>query len=137
MSIPRRLLRIATEKLKSGIDDFVGDAEWVPSYSRRSGTRGDARQELEDFLRDPTGATTQAPPPRARPAPSPLAAEFQLLGLEPTRETAAIHQAWRRFARENHPDRFSGDPAAQKAAQERFVTAQEAYERILEHLGES
>src|SRR5262245_9923461 len=136
MSIPRRLLRIATEKLKGGIDDFVGEADWVPSYSRRSGTRRDARQELEDFLQDPVCARAQAaPPPHANPAVSLLAAEFKLLGLEPTDEPAAIHQAWRRFARANHPDRFTGDPTAQKAAQERFVKAQEAYERILEQMG--
>jgi DnaJ-domain-containing protein 1 len=137
MSIPRRLLRIATEKLKTGIDGLV-DEGWVPSYSRPGGTRRDARRELEDFLNDPVNARAEAQAAsRPRPPLSPLAAEFKLLGLEPTAEPAAVHQAWRRFARENHPDRFTGDPPAQKAAQERFVKAQEAYERILDHLGGS
>src|SRR5438128_4803797 len=135
MSIPRRLLRIATEKLKTGIDGLV-DEGWVPTYSRPGGTRRDARQELEDFLNDPVNARAEAQaPPRPRPTLAPLAAEFKLLGIEPTAEAPAIHRAWRRFARENHPDRFAGDLAAQKAAQERFVKAQEAYQRILDHLG--
>jgi DnaJ-domain-containing protein 1 len=134
MSIPRRLLRIATEKLKTGIDGLV-DEGWVPSYSRPGGTRRDARQELDDFLNDPVNARAEAQaPPQRPPRLSPLAAEFKLLDLEPTTETTAIHQAWRRFARENHPDRFTGDPAAQKAAQERFVKTQAAYQRILDHL---
>ena len=49
----------------------------------------------------------------------------------------AVRRAWRRLARDNHPDRFPGDLHAQAAARERFLDAQQAYERVLAHLGAS
>jgi DnaJ-domain-containing protein 1 len=132
MSIPRRLLRIAADKLRTGIDGFVGEEDgWIPSYSRKRSIAGDARQELEDFLRDPNRA---AAPPPARETPHPLVRDFATLGLKPTAGLEEVQKAWRRCARDNHPDRYSGDPPAQKAAQERFLIAQAAYERIVEDI---
>ena len=46
MSIPRRLLRIAVDKIREGIDEGM---EWIPGTSPRK----DARRELDDFLADP------------------------------------------------------------------------------------
>jgi DnaJ-domain-containing protein 1 len=131
MSIPRRLLNIAKEKLMEGVEGFGDLAE---SVLPPRGRRGDAASELEDYLRDPHGFDAPPPPP---PPPHPLAAEYTRLGLEPGVPLEAVRRAWRRLARDNHPDRFPGDPKAQAAARERFLTAQQAYEKILAHMGAS
>ena len=126
MSIPRRLFRAATHRLRQAVTEQ--DLEWLSTRPRR-GTTGDARQELEDV---PNDNPAEAPPRRA--ARHPLAQEYALLGLAPGADARAVQQAWRRAVRENHPDRFANDPAAQAAAQERFLQIQRAYERIMAHL---
>lgn len=131
MSIPRRLLNIAKEKLMEGVDGFGDIAETVIPPRRRG---SDASRELEDYLRDPHGFDAPPPPPPPR---HPLAPEYARLGLEPGAALDDVRRAWRRLARENHPDRFPGDLKAQTAARERFVNAQQAYERILAHSGAS
>ena len=48
---------------------------------------------------------------------------YQILALERDADTAAFWSAWRRLAREHHPDVAKGEEAAR-----RFVQIQEAYE---------
>jgi DnaJ-domain-containing protein 1 len=126
VSIPRRLFRIAVDKLREGIDEGL---DWIPGSSP---PRKDARQELDEFLADPAPPAASRRPPG--PAPHPLAAEYQLLGLAPGADRDAVRRAWRRLVRDHHPDRHAGDPPAQAAARERFLIYQAAYERIIASL---
>jgi len=52
-----------------------------------------------------------------------LVDHYQVLAIEPDADTAAIRSAWRRLAREHHPD-----VAKSKEAARRFVQIREAYE---------
>ncbi len=128
MSIPRRLLRAAVQKLREGVDGF--DTGWLNEVTGGRPRPGDARRELDDFLRDQYFEPPSAARASPRPPEDPLAAEYRLFGLEPGADLEAVRRAWRRCARENHPDRFSADRKAQAEAAERFLKFQQAYERI-------
>jgi curved DNA-binding protein CbpA len=51
----------------------------------------------------------------------------QALGVDEYSTPAEIQQAYRNFARELHPDSFSGDPEGAAAAQENFKSVSNAY----------
>jgi len=121
MSIPRRLFRAATDRLRRELREMEIDFEAFHPYDRAPG----AREELEEFLRDGEAARFSSPPP------DPLAEEYALLGLEPGADRAALQRAWHRCVRETHPDRFAAGSPAQMAARERFLRYQQAYERIM------
>ncbi len=53
---------------------------------------------------------------------------YAILGINPGASPAEVKQAYRRLARENHPDRNPDDPGAE----ERFKAAAEAYRQIKE-----
>ena len=53
-----------------------------------------------------------------------------VLGVTPGATQAVIKAAWRRLARENHPDLSGGDPAAASAATRRMVEINAAYEEL-------
>ncbi len=53
-----------------------------------------------------------------------------VLGLQPGASAAAVKAAWRRLARENHPDLNASDPGAARAATSRMVEINAAYERL-------
>jgi hypothetical protein len=55
---------------------------------------------------------------------------FQVLGLQPGASPAAVKAAWRRLAREHHPDRTAGDPVASRAATRRMAEINAAYEAL-------
>ena len=52
---------------------------------------------------------------------------YSTLGVAETATPDEIKKAYRRLARENHPDTNAGD----KAAEERFKAVQEAYDTLL------
>ena len=51
---------------------------------------------------------------------------YQILGIGDTASADEIKKAYRRIAKENHPDKNPGD----KGAEERFKAATEAYETL-------
>lgn len=53
-----------------------------------------------------------------------------VLGLKPGASASAIKAAWRRLAREHHPDRSGGDTAATRAATTRMAEINAAYEQL-------
>ncbi|HEU4751722.1 MAG TPA: J domain-containing protein [Armatimonadota bacterium] len=145
MSLPHRIWRIARRRVMRGLG-----LEQGASFR---GPRDAARDELEEFLRRPepppaggrtyhthrgprteaaSGATSERP--RAGTPPHPFAAEYGVLGIPAGSDLQAVRRAWRRLVRETHPDRFAGDPPAQRRAAERLRRVNEAYHRLREHL---
>ncbi len=53
-----------------------------------------------------------------------------VLGVAPGASQAVIKAAWRRLARENHPDLTTGDPTAAVAATRRMAEINAAYEEL-------
>jgi curved DNA-binding protein CbpA len=53
-----------------------------------------------------------------------------VLGLKPGASAGAIKAAWRRLAREHHPDVSGNDPAAARAATRRMAEINTAYEQL-------
>ena len=53
-----------------------------------------------------------------------------VLGLSPGASTTAVRAAWRRLAREHHPDLVSADAAAKGAATRRMAEINAAYEAL-------
>ncbi len=51
----------------------------------------------------------------------------EVLGIEPGAAPTQIKAAWRRLARQNHPDLIGDDPAASRVATRRMVEINEAY----------
>ena len=54
---------------------------------------------------------------------------FEMLGLQPGADEATAKTAFRRLAKEAHPDKHAGDPAATQ----RFQQINEAYQRLSAH----
>lgn len=52
---------------------------------------------------------------------------YKVLGLSPTASQSEITSRWRALSREWHPDKVK-DPSLQRAAQEKFMDIQQAYE---------
>lgn len=52
---------------------------------------------------------------------------LQVLGIGPDASQQEITSTWRRLSRENHPDKVK-DEVQRRAAQERFMEIQQAYE---------
>jgi hypothetical protein len=55
-----------------------------------------------------------------------------VLGLKPGASASAIKAAWRRLARQHHPDLSGSDPAAARAATRRMAEINAAYEQLRE-----
>jgi uncharacterized protein (DUF3820 family) len=55
---------------------------------------------------------------------------YAVLGLKPGASASAIKAAWRRLAREHHPDVSGRDPAAARAATRRMAEINTAYEQL-------
>lgn len=55
---------------------------------------------------------------------------YRTLGLPPGASLQAIKRAYRKLARQWHPDRFPEDRAKQQAAAERFKSIHAAYDRL-------
>ena len=53
-----------------------------------------------------------------------------VLGVERGASQATIKAAWRRLARENHPDVIGSDPATARAATRRMAAINTAYEAL-------
>jgi hypothetical protein len=53
-----------------------------------------------------------------------------VLGLQPGASASAIKAAWRRLARQHHPDVSGSDPAAARAATRRMAEINAAYEQL-------
>jgi curved DNA-binding protein CbpA len=52
---------------------------------------------------------------------------YEVLGVQPGADPAAIKAAWRRLARANHPDLTGDDPAASRSATRRMAAINDAY----------
>lgn len=61
----------------------------------------------------------------------------QVLGVERGASQATIKAAWRRLARENHPDVIGSDPASSRAATRRMAQINSAYEALRTSPGRS
>jgi len=61
----------------------------------------------------------------------------QVLGVERGASQATIKAAWRRLARENHPDVVGSDPASARAATRRMAQINSAYEALRTSPGRS
>ena len=65
------------------------------------------------------------------PKRTPVEASYAILKVTPNSTVEEIKKAYRRLAREFHPDRIQGlGPDVGKVAQEKFIRVQEAYETI-------
>ena len=53
-----------------------------------------------------------------------------VLGIEPGASLATVKAAWRRLARQHHPDLSGGDPAVARAATRRMAEINAAYEQL-------
>lgn len=93
--------------------------------------------------RDRGRASSAPPPPRPRPAPTPGRGEpprhdeaqvraWQALGLEPGADDIEVRRAFRRLARELHPDRQATAPIeVQRRSAARFAELTEAYHLLV------
>ena len=52
---------------------------------------------------------------------------YEVLGVQPGADPGAIKAAWRRLARQNHPDLTGDDPVASRAATRRMAAINDAY----------
>jgi DnaJ-domain-containing protein 1 len=78
---------------------------------------------------DPTGSVSPQP---MRVHPSQLNADYQLLGLQPGADLAAVEAAWRRLAGRADPKRFPAGSDEEKRAAEILKSLNEAYSRLRE-----
>ncbi|XP_015607451.1 dnaJ homolog subfamily C member 22 [Cephus cinctus] len=53
---------------------------------------------------------------------------YKVLGLSQTASQSEVTSKWRSLSREHHPDKVKGSEAERKAAQEKFMEIQQAYE---------
>jgi hypothetical protein len=60
---------------------------------------------------------------------------YEVLGVQPGADPAAIKAAWRRLARVNHPDLTGDDPAASRAATRRMAAINDAYAALTRDAG--
>jgi DnaJ-domain-containing protein 1 len=80
-------------------------------------------------------ARSRRPAPEARPAVDPVLARcYAQLGLAPGAGFAAVRSAWRRLARELHPDRHAGKPELERYGTERLKEINLAYEELKRRL---
>ena len=56
---------------------------------------------------------------------------FEVLGVRPSADAAAVRAAYRRKVKECHPDQFGDDQERQRAAQEELIRLNLAYEEAL------
>lgn len=56
---------------------------------------------------------------------------FEVLGVRPSADTAAVRAAYRRKVKECHPDQFGDDQERQRVAQEELIRLNLAYEEAL------
>lgn len=126
MSIPDRLWRIARQRAREG---FGLDETRKPV--------NDARRELEEFMQGVQAPRSRdaSSQPSSGPAPHPLEQEYRVLGAPVGSDLNTVRSCWRRLVRENHPDRFPGDPEAQSRATERLHAINDSYRRLRDHLG--
>lgn len=158
MSTGQRIWRIARGRVMAGLSS-------VRSAAFQDGIRR-ARRELEEFLQqvDPqqpgmgfgsprSGSAGNAGAARARgstfadsrsrasrptpPPKHPFEKEYGVLGVPVGADLKTVRRRWRLLVRETHPDRFAGDPDAQRKASERLRRINAAYEPLRKHLERS
>jgi DnaJ-class molecular chaperone len=120
VSLPRRLWRLARHSVRS-LPNFTLDGH--PTNR----TLSDAERELEEYLE--TAAAPPSPPP-----PHPMVEQYATLGLTVGADVATVERTWRRLVLKNHPDRFAGDPVAEKTASERLRRINAAHEEVVRWL---
>lgn len=141
MNLGRRLWRVAASTVTETVKETTETVRETLDRGLNHPRVDSAREELEAFLRDsharqPTQDPAKAaPPPPPRPKPHPYAAEYRLLGAPVGSDFETVRRSWRAKVRENHPDQFARDPAAQQAASDRLRAINDAYHRLKTHLG--
>lgn len=94
-------------------------------------------QATDELIKDVQTAAQPASalrPPRPMQIPDKLAADYQLLGLNPNAELAQVEEAWRRLAGRADPKRFPAGSEEEKRAAEILKSLNDSYARIREHL---
>ncbi len=97
-------------------------------------SRGPKQPDLDDLNWD-SGSTGFRDAEPAQPTRDPeLAKHYETLGVAYGADLKTVKAAWLKLIKANHPDRFSGSPAAERQAQEktqRFNQAFSALEKAL------
>jgi DnaJ-domain-containing protein 1 len=111
----------------------IGPARLAAIYADVTGMDLQDVADLSDpsyydaFDRRQTGASTTAQDQRSR-----YAREYDILGLRPDADLAAVKAAYRRMAMELHPDRFQHEPAEEsRRRHEEFTRMRNAYTTLL------
>jgi DnaJ-domain-containing protein 1 len=147
VTLAERIWRVARRHVIAGLGKLQG-----PAYQK---ARDRAWAELEEFLRSHQaeararasrprdsaegarngagGSATTGSRPKA-PPPHPYLKEYRLLEAPVGADLQTVRGCWRRLVRENHPDRFAGDLAAQRRASERLRAINEAYQSLKGYL---
>jgi DnaJ-class molecular chaperone len=121
MSLPRRLWRLARQSVSS--------VPFIPlTAGEESRARREAERELEEFL----GTNGTVPPREAAPPPHPFARQYTILNVPIGSDARTVERAWRRLVLQNHPDRFAGDPAAERRATERLREINQAHSELVD-----
>lgn len=128
MSMGDRLWRLARRKVQQGLGHLEEAA--------LGGPHRDARDELEDYLENPTVTRTPPAGPRAPsvPPPHPYETEYRLLGAPVGSSLETVRRCYRQRVLENHPDRYAGDPEKKRVAAEVMWHLNEAFERLSKYL---
>ncbi len=72
-------------------------------------------------------------PVTLNPSMSSMNRYYEILGLRPDADPAAVKQAYRSLAKTWHPDRFSHDPELKRQAEEKLKTINEAYHQLKDY----
>ena len=131
MTLGRRVLRLAGQRLRRQLDLALGEA-------LRPGPEEFAPPSKPEFV--PPESRPRTPPPsqplpeRNPSQPHPYQHEYRLLGVPVGSDLPTTRRHWQQLVRHNHPDHFATDPAEQRRATERLRRLNAAYERLRAYL---
>jgi hypothetical protein len=91
-----------------------------------------ARISYREGMARPRAAKKEPADPPLDPE---IAGYYANLELEPGAGLEAVKRAWKRLARDYHPDRFAADPVRQAAATRLVQDLHHAYRELVAYLG--
>lgn len=133
LAAPNERVEILCERLRD-LDQGPANPELLNALYSVAEVDGPVNAEERAALREAAQALGLSPRREPEDPPEPAwdpAADLKTLGLPPEATDEEITSAYRRLAREHHPDRFShlGGPALE-AASARFRAVHDAYEAL-------